>query len=172
MLGAGQTCRSEPVDWRSHTLFPSAPGLASVFRPMSTVSNGARSTGPIGSSAGFACCIAFFMGANARNTSHGARFAVPLLVREVVLRTAAFPFPASRLDLALDVGCDPPPVPQLGLKVHHMLASIATGALFYHLIDRVSSYRLVFWWYLRRMCLECRGMSAYYVVPRVVAHNL
>ncbi|OGE47191.1 hypothetical protein PENARI_c056G09329, partial [Penicillium arizonense] len=33
--------------------------------------------------------------------------------------------------------------PQLGLKVHHVLALIATGALFYHLIDRVSSNRWV-----------------------------
>ncbi|CAG8414095.1 unnamed protein product [Penicillium salamii] len=33
--------------------------------------------------------------------------------------------------------------PQLGLKVHHVLASIATGALAYHLIDRASAYRWV-----------------------------
>ncbi|CAG8305275.1 unnamed protein product [Penicillium salamii] len=33
--------------------------------------------------------------------------------------------------------------PQLGLKVHHVLASIATGALAYHLIDRTSTYRWV-----------------------------
>ncbi|CAG8666691.1 unnamed protein product, partial [Penicillium salamii] len=33
--------------------------------------------------------------------------------------------------------------PQLGLKVHHVLASIATGALAYHLIDRTSAYRWV-----------------------------
>ena len=33
--------------------------------------------------------------------------------------------------------------PQLGLKVHHVLALVATGTLFYHLIDRVSSYRWV-----------------------------
>ncbi|KAJ5671395.1 hypothetical protein N7507_000522 [Penicillium longicatenatum] len=31
--------------------------------------------------------------------------------------------------------------PQLGLKVHHILALIVTGGLFYHLIDRGSSYR-------------------------------
>ncbi|CAI7603367.1 unnamed protein product [Penicillium viridicatum] len=42
--------------------------------------------------------------------------------------------------------------PQLGLKVHHMLASIATGALFYHLIDRVSSYR---WVLLGGICAGC-----------------
>ncbi|CAG8079996.1 unnamed protein product, partial [Penicillium nalgiovense] len=33
--------------------------------------------------------------------------------------------------------------PQLGLKVHHVLASIATGTLAYHLIDRASAYRWV-----------------------------
>ncbi|OQE06936.1 hypothetical protein PENFLA_c174G05741 [Penicillium flavigenum] len=42
--------------------------------------------------------------------------------------------------------------PQLGLKVHHMLASIATGALFYHLIERVSSYR---WVLLGGICAGC-----------------
>ncbi|CAG8191185.1 unnamed protein product, partial [Penicillium nalgiovense] len=42
--------------------------------------------------------------------------------------------------------------PQLGLKVHHMLALIATGAIFYHLIDRVSSYR---WVLLGGICAGC-----------------
>ncbi|KZN87745.1 hypothetical protein EN45_063060 [Penicillium chrysogenum] len=42
--------------------------------------------------------------------------------------------------------------PQLGLKVHHMLALTAIGALFYHLIDRVSSYR---WVLLGGICAGC-----------------
>ena len=38
------------------------------------------------------------LGANARNTSLGAPLAIPLLVREAGLRTAAFPFPRSMSD--------------------------------------------------------------------------
>ncbi|KAJ5340354.1 hypothetical protein N7541_009478 [Penicillium brevicompactum] len=46
--------------------------------------------------------------------------------------------------------------PQLGLKVHHVLASIATGALAYHIIDRASAYR---WVLLGGICTEL-GWSA------------
>ncbi|KAJ5771451.1 uncharacterized protein N7511_003502 [Penicillium nucicola] len=42
--------------------------------------------------------------------------------------------------------------PQLGLEVHYVLASIATGALFYHLIDRASSYP---WVLLGGICAGC-----------------
>ncbi|OQE57509.1 hypothetical protein PENNAL_c0396G00313, partial [Penicillium nalgiovense] len=77
------------------------------------------------------------LGANARNTSHGARLVIPLLAGCSLVSILPWTLAAILRRW-----------PQLGLKVHYMLASIATGALFYHLIDR------------------CRDMSAYYVVPR------
>ncbi|KAJ5771470.1 uncharacterized protein N7511_003521 [Penicillium nucicola] len=66
----------------------------------------------------------------ARNTMFGAPLVIPLLTLARILRRW----------------------PQLGLEVHYVLASIATGALFYHLIDRASSYR---WVLLGGICARC-----------------
>ncbi|OQE10077.1 hypothetical protein PENFLA_c095G09143 [Penicillium flavigenum] len=81
------------------------------------------------------------LGANARNTSLGAPLAIPLLAGCSLVSILPWTL-AAILRLW----------PQLGLKVHHLLASIATGALFYHLIDRVSSYR---WVLLGGICAGC-----------------
>lgn len=60
--------------------------------------------------------------------------------------------------------------PQLGLKVHSVLASIGTGAV----SDRprialpLDSTRR----YLHRIGLECQDMPAYNVGPQVVAHHI
>ncbi|CAP87049.1 Pc24g01410 [Penicillium rubens Wisconsin 54-1255] len=81
------------------------------------------------------------LGANARNTSLGAPLAIPLLAGCSLLSILPWTLAAILRRW-----------PQLGLKVHHMLASIATGALFYHLIDRVSSYR---WVLLGGICAGC-----------------
>ncbi|CAP87149.1 Pc24g02410 [Penicillium rubens Wisconsin 54-1255] len=72
------------------------------------------------------------LGANARNTSHGARLAIPLMAGCSLVSILPWTLAAILRRW-----------PQLGLKVHHMLALTAIGALFYHLIDRVSSYRWV-----------------------------
>ncbi|CAG7992059.1 unnamed protein product [Penicillium nalgiovense] len=81
------------------------------------------------------------LGANARNTSHGARLVIPLLAGCSLVSILPWTLAAILRRW-----------PQLGLKVHYMLASIATGALFYHLIDRVSSYRRVL---LDGICAGC-----------------
>ncbi|KAJ5277818.1 hypothetical protein N7524_003971 [Penicillium chrysogenum] len=81
------------------------------------------------------------LGANARNKSHGARLAIPLLAGCSLVSILPWTLAAILRRW-----------PQLGLKVHYMLASIATGALFYHLIDRVSSYR---WVLLGGICAGC-----------------
>ncbi|KAJ5253731.1 hypothetical protein N7524_010911 [Penicillium chrysogenum] len=81
------------------------------------------------------------LGANARNTSLGAPIAIPLLAGCSLVSILPWTLAAILRRW-----------PQLGLKVHHMLASIATGALFYHLIDRVSSYR---WVLLGGICAGC-----------------
>ncbi|CAG8882124.1 unnamed protein product [Penicillium nalgiovense] len=77
------------------------------------------------------------LGANARNTSLGAPIAIPLL---------------SRFDLALDVGCDPPPVAATRPQGPPYACFDRHRALFYHLIDRVSSYR---WVLLGGICAGC-----------------
>ncbi|CAI7611315.1 unnamed protein product [Penicillium viridicatum] len=81
------------------------------------------------------------LGANARNKSLGAPIAIPLLAGCSLVSILPWTLAAILRRW-----------PQLGLKVHHMLASIATGALFYHLIDRVSSYR---WVLLGGICAGC-----------------
>ncbi|KAJ5858268.1 hypothetical protein N7534_003545 [Penicillium rubens] len=81
------------------------------------------------------------LGANARNTSLGAPLAIPLLAGCSLVSILPWTLAAILRRW-----------PQLGLKVYHMLASIATGALFYHLIDRVSSYR---WVLLGGICAGC-----------------
>ncbi|CAP87059.1 Pc24g01510 [Penicillium rubens Wisconsin 54-1255] len=81
------------------------------------------------------------LGANARNTSHGARLAIPLLAGCSLVSILPWTLAAILRRW-----------PQLGLKVHHMLALTATGALSYHLIDRVSSYR---WVLLGGICAGC-----------------
>ncbi|KAJ6136890.1 hypothetical protein N7497_012142 [Penicillium chrysogenum] len=81
------------------------------------------------------------LGANARNTSLGAPIAIPILAGCSLVSILPWTLAAILRRW-----------PQLGLKVHHMLASIATGALFYHLIDRVSSYR---WVLLGGICAGC-----------------
>ncbi|KAF7586472.1 hypothetical protein BBP40_008817 [Aspergillus hancockii] len=72
------------------------------------------------------------LGANARNTSPGAPLVIPFLAGCSIVSILSWTLAAILRRW-----------PQLGLKVHHMLASIATYALFYHLIDRVSSYRWI-----------------------------
>ncbi|KAJ6168123.1 hypothetical protein N7497_000966 [Penicillium chrysogenum] len=81
------------------------------------------------------------LGANARNTSLGPPLAIPLLAGCSLVSILPWTLAAILRRW-----------PQLGLKVHYMLASIATGALFYHLIDRVSSYR---WVLLGGICAGC-----------------
>ncbi|CAG8075684.1 unnamed protein product [Penicillium nalgiovense] len=81
------------------------------------------------------------LGANARNTSHGARLVIPLLAGCSLVSILPWTLAAILRRW-----------PQLGLKVHYLLALIATGALFYHLIDRVSSYR---WVLLGGICAGC-----------------
>ncbi|CAG7961244.1 unnamed protein product, partial [Penicillium salamii] len=81
------------------------------------------------------------LGENARNTSLGAPLAIPLLAGCSLVSILPWTLAAILRRW-----------PQLGLKVHYMLASIATGALFYHLIDRVSSYR---WVLLGGICAGC-----------------
>ncbi|KAJ5244987.1 hypothetical protein N7489_005083 [Penicillium chrysogenum] len=81
------------------------------------------------------------LGANARNTSHGARLAIPLLAGCSLVSILPWTLAAILRRW-----------PQLGLKVHHMLALTATGALFYYLIDSVSSYR---WVLLGGICAGC-----------------
>ncbi|OQD74704.1 hypothetical protein PENANT_c173G01994 [Penicillium antarcticum] len=77
----------------------------------------------------------------ARNTSLGAPLVIPLLAGCSLISILPWTLAAILRRW-----------PQLGLKVHHMLASIATGALFYHLIDQVSSYR---WVLLGGVCAGC-----------------
>ncbi|OGE46469.1 hypothetical protein PENARI_c242G12223, partial [Penicillium arizonense] len=72
------------------------------------------------------------LGTVARNTSLGASLVIPLLAGCSFV--SIFPWTLAAILRRW---------PQLGLKVHHVLALVATGTLFYHLIDRVSSYRWV-----------------------------
>ncbi|KAI2734752.1 hypothetical protein DTO013E5_9723 [Penicillium roqueforti] len=81
------------------------------------------------------------LGVNARNTSLGAPLAIPLLAGCSLVSILPWTLAAILRRW-----------PQFGLKVHHILASIATGALFYHLIDRGSSYR---WVLLGGICAGC-----------------
>ncbi|KAJ5871109.1 uncharacterized protein N7529_003462 [Penicillium soppii] len=61
------------------------------------------------------------LGTVARNTRLAAPLVIPLVTLAAILQRW----------------------PQLGLKIHYVLATVATGALTYHLIDRASAYRWV-----------------------------
>ncbi|OGE46196.1 hypothetical protein PENARI_c347G12376, partial [Penicillium arizonense] len=65
------------------------------------------------------------LGTVARNTSLGASLVIPLLAGCSFV--SIFPWTLAAILRRW---------PQLGLKVHHVLALVATGTLFYHLIDR------------------------------------
>ncbi|KAJ9480136.1 hypothetical protein VN97_g13151 [Penicillium thymicola] len=99
------------------------------------------------------------LGTVARNTRLAAPLVIPLVVREAGQERQPPRFLrdllARKVANVEQAGCSLLSIlpwtlaailrrwPQLGLKVHHVLASIATGALTYHLIDRASAYRWV-----------------------------